>query len=216
MGSKYKQVGGRKSAEGLSENFIQFLNQALTGGLGTSSPAGADAVGGVRGIYGDILSGGAGKLGGSLQQILEKSQQRSVGALRSRFGQQGGMAFGTPAAYAESLYRSESDPQIATQVGELQLKALSPLIQQIGSIYGQQTPQSEMVEQKSTFGQIADFAGKAIPAAASFFAPGLSQIPAGGQLAGQDLGQLAGNAPSFNTNIGPDPRNIPANELWRY
>lgn len=216
MGSKYKKVGGRQSAEGLSENFISFLNNALQGGLGAGKPAGQGAVGGARGIYGDILSGGAGQLGGSLQQILEKSQARDVGQLRSRFGQQGGMSLGTPAAFAESKYRAEAAPQAATQIGELQLKALSPILSGISSIYGNQTPAAEMVEQKSGFQQFMTNAGDIAGSVSKFFTPGIPSPGPNAMMAGQDLGQLASAAPSFSVPSFSPSSAAPIGNMWNY
>lgn len=134
-GPQYREAGGGP-ATGLANDFINFLQQGLqTGSFGgvssTQRLQGTDpvgATGGIAGVLNDILSGGAGNLGGSLGQMISRDVDRQAGAVRSRFGASGGTAFGTPAAYAESLVRSESAPRIATAVGGLQLQALSQIL----------------------------------------------------------------------------------------
>src|SRR4029079_16702374 len=90
-----------------------------------------------------------------LGKLLQTQQTNDIGALRSRFGVGGGTAFGTPAAYGESQYRSQVAPQIATQVGNLQLGALGPLLSLMGGIAGRDIPQAESVLQPSGFMQAA-------------------------------------------------------------
>jgi hypothetical protein len=178
MGSKTKTVGGSKGGKGLSDDFVAALGELLNGGQ-TGRPAGGGAIESTRGITGvlsDILAGGAGNVGGSLATLLERSQERNVNNIRARFGAEGGMGFGTPGASAEALYRAEAAPQIATQVGSLQLQTLSPLLAQLGNIYSHETPQAQTVQQKSALGQVVDVAGQLAPVAASFFTPGLAPV----------------------------------------
>lgn len=161
MGMKYKQVGGGP-ATGLAQDWTNFLEQGLnTGTFGPGFAAGSSAMGATQGIGGflnDILSGGAGKLGGSLQQILQTQQTSDINSLRSRFGAGGGTAFGTPAAYAESTYRAQAAPQITSAIGNLQLQTLLPLLGQIGGLAQRGIPQAEMVGQQSPWAQIAGIA----------------------------------------------------------
>ena len=181
MGAKTKTVGGSKGGRSVSANWEEGLNALLNPGRSVGSPAGGMAVeqtGGIMGVLSDILAGGGGNVGGSLATLLEKSQERNVNNIRSRFGAGGGMAFGTPGAYAESLYRAEAAPQIATQVGQLQLSAVQPLIQGIMQMYGINTPQAQTIQQKSTLGQIAGTVGQLAPIAGQFFAPGLAPVAA--------------------------------------
>jgi hypothetical protein len=175
MGAKTKTVGGSKGGMSLSDDFMTVMGQLLNGGQ-TGRPAGTGAVDstkGVAGVLNDVLSGGGGNMGGALAKLLEKSQERNVNNLRGRFGASGGMAFGTPAAHAEAVYRAEAAPQIATQVGEMQLKALSPLLGLYGGITDKNTPQAQTVQEKSAFSQVLDVAGQLAPVAANFFTPGL-------------------------------------------
>lgn len=155
-----KQVGG--SGTGLGHDFAGWLQQGLnTGYFGAGSPAGVGAAAhtqGISGVLNDILSGGAGKLGGSLGQLLQTQQTNDIGALRSRFGVGGGTAFGTPAAYAESQYRSQAAPQIATQVGGLQMGALGQLLPLLGGMAGRDIPQAENYFQPSGLSQFASIA----------------------------------------------------------
>jgi len=160
MGMKEKQVGG--SGTGFGHDFASWLQQGLNSGhFGPGFAAGYGAPAstmGISGILNDVLSGGAGTLGGSLGKLLQTQQTNDIGALRSRFGVGGGTAFGTPAAYAESQYRAQAAPQIATQVGNLQLSALGPLLSLMSGIAGKDIPQAESVLAPSPFAQIASIA----------------------------------------------------------
>lgn len=134
MGMKYKEYGGGP-ATGLADDFIKFLSGGLSGTFGGGSSAAqagnADPMGstmGIGGILNDLLSGGAGEVGGALQSLISKDVERNSNAIRSRFGAQGGQAFGTPAAFAESLLRSESAPRLTQAIGGLQLGAVQSLL----------------------------------------------------------------------------------------
>lgn len=111
---------------------------------------------GIAGTLNDILSGGAGKLGGALGKLIQTQQTNDIAALRSRFGAGGGMSLGTPAAYAESTYRANAAPQIATQTGALQLQTLLPILQMITSLSGKGIPQAETFAGPSDFTQFAN------------------------------------------------------------
>jgi len=205
MGAKTETVGGSKSGKALSNDFVGLLSDLLNGGgIGANQAAGSNAVGGVRGTFQDLLSQGAGKVGGALGEILKQQQIGDVGALRSRFGAQGGMSFGTPAAYAESQYRAQAAPQATAQIGKLQLEALGPLLQQYLSVYNKETPGAQTIQKKTGLGQALGVVGQLAGPALNFVAPGLgSSLPGGGlnsQITGQDLGALAGAAPRFDTS----------------
>lgn len=196
MGAKTKTVGGTKSGMGLSEDLVSMLGQLLNGGQ-TGRPAGSAAVTqtqGVAGVLSDILSGGAGKVGGGLAELLAKSQERNVNGIRARFGASGGTAFGTPAAYAESNYRAEAAPQIATQIGDLQLRALDPVLRATMGVFDKNTPQAQTIQQKSTLGQIAGTLGQLAPIAANIFAPGIGSVA--GKAVSEPLAG-AGDFPAF-------------------
>lgn len=152
MAPKTGTVGGG-SATGLAKDFTGWLDSILNppaAKTNLAAPAGqfnsADPVGqtaGIGGVINDILSGGAGKLGGSLNELIKQQQKTDVGDLRARFGAAGGMAFGTPAATAEALYRAQAAPQAATQIGNLQLSAITPLLNIIAGLSGKGIPQAE-------------------------------------------------------------------------
>lgn len=197
MGSQLKEVGGGP-ATGLANDFVKFLQNGLNsgtfGGLtaatGTmgANPAGSTV--GIAGVLNDILSGGAGQLGGSLQEMISKQGNRDADALRARFGASGGTAFGTPAAYAESLLRSETAPKLATAVGGLQLQALQPLLGIIAGLSQKGISQRETVQQPSTLGSIASIASPILGTAL------------GGPLGGWLGGLFGGGMPSASQIAG--------------
>lgn len=148
MGQKTETVRtGDSPAVGLAGNFIDFLEPFLTGsGVGTrpiQMNDGPNRTGGIASILNDILSGGAGKLGGSLQELVQQSINDEVGAVRARFGASGGTSRGTPAAVAESVVRSRAAPQLAATVGNLQLQTILPLLQLVQGLSGRGLPQLE-------------------------------------------------------------------------
>lgn len=156
MGTQTKEVGGGP-ATGLANDFVKFLQSGLNsgtfGGLtGATGAMNANPFGstmGISGVLNDILSGGAGKIGGSLQQMISQQGDRDANALRARFGAGGGTAFGTPAAYAESLLRSETAPKLTQAIGGLQLQALQPLLGIMAGLAGKGISQRETVQQPS-------------------------------------------------------------------
>lgn len=102
---------------------------------------------GIAGILNDLLSGGAGQVGGSMQQMIHADTERGANALRARFGAGGGTAFGTPGAYAESLYRAEAAPRATQAVAGLQLQALFPIMQMMAALAGRGISQRETIAQ---------------------------------------------------------------------
>lgn len=202
MGAKTKTVGGTKGGMGLSDDFVSMLGQLLNGGH-TGRPAGSNAVAntqGVAGVLSDILAGGGGNVGGSLATLLKQSQERNVNNLRARFGASGGSGFGTPAAYAESNYRAEAAPQIATQVGQLQLQALGPVLQSIMGVYDKNTAQAQTIQQKSGLAQVAGTLGALAPIAGTILAPGIGTAVGSSindALNGQSSSALASAAPNL-------------------
>lgn len=159
MAMKYKTVGGTPN-EGLPADFTNMLQGMLTGSYGgagaSSQAANADPYGSTQGIGGilqDLLSGGAGKIGGSMADMISKTQTRNVNDLRSRFGTGGGTAFGTPAAYAESMLRSEEAPKLTQAIGGLQQNALAQLLPIFAALAARGTPQAEVVGQQNPWVQ---------------------------------------------------------------
>lgn len=203
MGAKTKEVGGGP-AVGLAEDTISGLRALLnpqrnnTGGLGTAgSPDALGSAGGVYGILAQLLSPGAGNVGGSYATMINKQQERDVNALRSRFGATGGASFGTPAAFAESQYRAEAAPQVATQIGKLQLEALLPLLQGSFNLSQLGIAPRQTIQQKSglasALGTVAGIGKMALP----FLAPG---IGTGAAAAMEGIGNsgFIDSAPSSN------------------
>jgi hypothetical protein len=187
MGNKYKEYGGGP-ATGLADDFVKFLMRGLnTGSFGGASgmqrfngsnPDGSSQ--GMAGILNDILSGGAGQLGGSMQQMISRDTDRQVGALRSRYGVGGGTAFGTGAQYAEGTLRAEQAPRLASAVGQLQLQTLLPLLQMTGQIAQMGIPQRQGVMQPnpwvSAIGAAAPIIGAALPMMGGMFGGGAPNL----------------------------------------
>lgn len=181
MGMKTSEVGGG-SAKGLADNYISTLQQLLNGGgMGTAgSPDAMGSTSNIMSVLTDILSGGKGKAGSAISELLSKQQGRDVNALRSRFGAVGGQAFGTPAAYAESLYRAEAAPQITSAITGMQLQTILPLLQMITGLSGKGISQAQTTQQKTGLGQALDVFGQVGGMALPFLTGGFGGMPGGG------------------------------------
>jgi hypothetical protein len=212
LGAKTKEVGGGP-AVGLAEDTITGLRALLnpqrtnTGGLGTAgSPDAFGSAGGAFGILAQLLSPGAGNVGGSYAKLINKQQERDVNAIRSRFGASGGAAFGTPAAFAENQYRAEAAPQVATQIGKLQLEALMPLLQGAFGLSQSGIAPRQLVQQKSGLGQALGTFAKIGGAALPFLAPGIG-APAGAALSAAGSSMSADRlSPGYQFGSGYQPR----------
>jgi hypothetical protein len=137
--SQVKQVGN--SATGFSNNFMNMLG-GLLGGPGSggaqtslSNPVG-QTQGNAQNILQGILSPGGGSLGGSLGTMISQQQNRDVAGLNERFSSAGGTSLGSPAAGATAQYKAQAAPAAATAIGNLQLGAISPLLQAGGYLAG--------------------------------------------------------------------------------
>lgn len=199
MGTQTKEVGGGP-ATGLANDFVKFLQSGLNSGTFGGLTAGTGAMNadpfrssqGIAGVLNDILSGGAGQLGGSLQEMISKQGERDVNAVRSRFGVGGGTAFGTPAAYAESMVRSETAPKLTQAIGGLQLQALGPLLGIMAGLSQRGISQRETVQQPSGLANAVSIAAPIIGTIAGG--------PAGGALGSMFSNLFGGGMPS-----GPVP-----------
>jgi len=148
MNPKVKDVGGG-SAVGLSDDLIAALRSVIGGNFGGQPGPGQrfDAANPVGSTYGflsgltDILSPGGGTTGGGIRDLIARKQTEDIGDLRGRFGASGGMAFGTPAAYAESNYRARAAPEAAIATGKLQIETLLPFLNSLIQLAGRGTSQ---------------------------------------------------------------------------
>lgn len=195
MGNQFKEVGGGP-ATGLANDFVSFLQNGLMTGQFGGGTAGARFAGanpggstmGIAGVLNDILAGGAGQLGGSLSDMISKDTERQTNALRARFGVGGGQAFGSPAAYAESMLRAEQAPRLTQAIGGLQMQALNQLMPIMAGLAGKGISQRETIAQPNPIASgvaaIAPIAGAVI---GSFGGPG-------GTAAGAQIGSSLGNA----------------------
>jgi hypothetical protein len=194
MGDKKKRVGGTKGGEGLSEDFVNQLRQLLMGqsgqvGAGNVPGAGAMQQGqGAADIYGSVLGQGAGNIGGALQQLLQRTQDRDVMKLKEAGRASGGAQFGTPGQYAEGVYRGEAAPNIMEAIGKLQMGAAKDIFGLINDVYKNETPQAKMETQPGVFSSIMKGIGAIAPFAAKFLMPGLGVA-----------GELAGSFPGADT-----------------
>ena len=168
MGPNYRTVGGGR-ATGLADDFISLLQSGLSGRFapGNANPYGSTA--GIAGVLNDILAGGAGRFGGALSNLIHADTERQAADLRARFGAQGGASFGTPAAYAESLFRSEAAPRAATAIGQLQLSALAPLLQIISGLGERGIPQATNVASPSPLTSFLSTGAQLASSLAPFF-----------------------------------------------
>lgn len=220
MGAKYKEYGGG-SATGLADNLISFLSQGLnTGTFGAGQAAGGDAVGqsaGIASVLNDILSGGAGKLGGSMNQLIQNDTTNQVNELRARYGAAGGTAYGTGAQYGEGVIRAKQAPALATAVGNLQMGAIQSLMQVMAGLAGKGIAQRQGVMEQNPLVTGLQAGGALVKEGLSAFAkaPGAGgdMVPGGGspidmiaQLPGLS-GPLPGVqlTPSSNSSYGWTP-----------
>jgi hypothetical protein len=200
MGTQTKEVGGG-AATGLADDFIKFLQQGLSSGTfgGSTAVNGAmqanpyGSTHGIAGVLNDLLSGGAGQIGGSMNQMIQQQSTRDVDALRARFGAGGGQAFGTPAAYGEALLRSETAPKMTQAIGNLQFQALQPLFQAMLGLSGKGISQRETIQQPS---EIANALSIASPIAGSILGG-----PLGGMI-GKGIGGWFGKTPGMPQDQG--------------
>lgn len=153
MGYKESTVGGGP-AKGLGEDWTKFLQQFITSGSfggGTSgehfnaADPGGDAAG-IFGLLNSIISNPQADQG--VQTLINKDIERGRNDLRARYGAGGGMGFGTPAAFAESLYQAEQAPRTAMamdQMAQNRLGALMPLFGFANQISSLGIPQAQSV-----------------------------------------------------------------------
>lgn len=195
MGMSIKEVGGGP-ATGLADSFVTNLQALLNGGgIGTAgAPDAVGSTGNIMNVLSDILSAGGGKAGNAISDLLNKQQERDVAGLRERFGATG---LGTPGAYAESLYKGTAAPNITNAITNLQLSALSPILQSIYGLSQKGIAQRQLIQQQSGLGQaistIAPIAKTALSFVNPAFSTGLPPAPTIGPL---DPGSV--QVPSFN------------------
>lgn len=187
MGAKPTTIGGG-AATGVANDFAGMLHQALSGGFNTAGSgaaaagaAGANPVGDTMNIgdaLGQLMSGGQG-LANSALAIGNNRREENVADLRSRYSM-GGTGYGTPAAVGEARFLGEFDPQLAGQVGGLQMDGITKALGFLfpGLMQSQQlgTPQAQTVMKKgflgNALGAITGLAGAAAP----FLAPGIGSV----------------------------------------
>lgn len=215
MSSSYKEYGGG-AATGLADNLVSFLSQGLnTGTFGAGSPAGSDAMGqsqGIAGVLNDILSGGAGKLGGSLSQLIQNDTNNQVNDMRARYGAAGGTAYGTGAQYGEGVLRAKQAPALTSAVGNLQLGAVQNLLGVISGIASKGIAQRQGAMEQNPWVTGLSMGANIVKQGLSAYAgaQGLPNMSAGGGGAGMDLGPMpgyqltpSGGMPSMMPSIMP-------------
>ena len=167
MNPKTREVGGGP-ATGLAGDLVKAFRELLAGNFGGQPSAGqrfdqANPVGSTDnaffGAITDILSPGGGRAGAGLTETINRQSARDIGALRARFGASGGQAFGTPAAFAESLFRDEAAPRAATAVSQAQLSALLPILELMAQLSGRGLSQRATTIEPPSFLTFAEGAG---------------------------------------------------------
>lgn len=159
MGYKETVVGGQPT-QGLPQDFTNFLQNFINTGSFGSGTAGQQAgaatpVSDTQDIFGllnSIISNPSADQ--SVQDLISKDIERGRNDLRARFGTSGGMGFGTPAAFAESLFQAEQVPRTTLALDELsrnRLASLMPFFQQAGALTQQGTPQAQATLQPDAF-----------------------------------------------------------------
>lgn len=168
MGYEEKKVGGGP-ATGLANDFTSFLQSFMNtgrfpdsrGGVGAASAGAqfnnADPMGTSSGLFNllnSIVSNPQADAG--TRELINKDIERGRNDLRARFGAQGGMAFGTPAAVAEGVYQAEQAPRTAIAMNDMamqRVQALMPFFQMIHSLSGLGIPQAETTLQPNKWMQ---------------------------------------------------------------
>jgi len=170
MGYKERTVGGGP-AKGLANDFVSFLQNFITsgkfggaetrGGIGGSSATSqfnaenpmADSAG-IFGLLNSIISNP--QADKSVQDLISKDVERGRNDLRARFGASGGMAYGSPAAFAESLYQAEQTPRTALaldQMAQSRIGALMPFFQMLMNTSSLGIPQAQTTMEPSKWMQ---------------------------------------------------------------
>lgn len=180
MGYRERTVGGGP-AKGLAEDFTSFLRNFITSGSFGSGTAGqqftaADPAGGAANIFGLLNSMISNPTADrSVQELISKDIERGRNDLRARFGAGGGMAFGSPAAFAEALYQSEQAPRTAMamdQMAQSRIGTLMPFFQMLQNISSLGIPQAQATMEPKPWLQALnlgmDVAGTVLP-----FVPGI-------------------------------------------
>jgi len=185
MGYKERTIGGGP-ATGLAEDFTGFLKNLINtgsfgGGTAGQQAGAANPMGDTQGIMGllnSIVSNP--QADQSVQQLISKDIERGRNDLRARFGAGGGMAYGTPAAFAEGLYQAEQAPRTAIamdQMAQQRVASLMPFFQMIQNISSMGIPQAQSTLQPSGGMQAFNILMDIANTAANF----MPQGPGGGQ-----------------------------------
>lgn len=166
--------------QGLQGGFNFGGQQTAGDNLGRANPIG-DTMN-IGNAIATLLSGGS-NLTNNAMQIADIRRKENVADLRSRYAL-GGVGYGTPAASGEARFLAEYDPQVATQIGGMQLdsiaKALGFVMPLYSQAFGLGTPQAQTVMKKSGFMNALDTGIGIAKTAAPFFAPGLGAAAAAG------------------------------------
>ena len=174
MGPQAKTVGGGH-ARPLSNDWFDFLRSGLnTGTFGTSQMFGANPGGqtmGIAGVLNDLLSGGAGVIGGNMADMIRRQTESNAADLRARYGVGGGMGYGTPAAMAEAGYRAQESERLPVAIGQLQLQALQSLFPMYGQAAGIGTPQAQTIMQQNPFAGVLGTLAPVISSVAPYLQP---------------------------------------------
>lgn len=226
MNYKAKDYGGGP-ATGLAEDFTGFLRNAITTGSFGATTAGQHAAGAnpvgdtgnIMSVLNSILEGPSAEYMSSINQMISTENTNNVNAVRSRFGAGGGMAMGTPAAYAEGVVRAEGAPRQAMAYNEIMgknqdraMNLLMPLFQMMTNISGKGMSQRETTLQAPGWVQGLNL-GMDVANTVSGFIPfaggggggkSTAPAPAGGGGGGGGTPLTPENSPMMNMSMMPE------------
>jgi hypothetical protein len=177
MGARYREFGGGP-AVGVADEWAQMLQSLMRGGstpgiqfdraLTNNTPGSptnpVTGSGGIGNVLQSILSPGAGQVGGSLQEIIQRDTERQRNALRAQYGATGS-SFGSGAAQTEALFSAEAAPRAALGIGNLQLQVLAQILPLLNSFAGRGVSQRSGALEQNPILQGIDAASGLIGAA---------------------------------------------------
>jgi hypothetical protein len=169
MGARYREVGGGP-ATGVADSWANTL-QSMMGGGSTPSTQMNNAPNAMARIMQEILSPGAGAIGGNFASQIERGIGRERGALTSRFSSMNG-GYGSGAGQALAQFGAEVADRVPMDIANLQMGTIQQLMQAIGQFSQRGVSQRSTVAEPNpwlqglqAFGDVAKTVGPMIAGA---------------------------------------------------